>query len=80
MLLEEVLHNWRGVNSEVIFKIFNKWLSFGTNQSEETLGGRPCGRVVKSACSGLAAQGFTGLEPGRRHGTTHPAMLRQRPT
>lgn len=35
--LEEVLYNWGGINSEVIFKIFNNWLSLHTNQSEETL-------------------------------------------
>ena len=27
-----------------------------------------------------AAQGFTGLDPGRGHGTTHQAMLRRCPT
>ena len=38
--------------------------------------GRPCGQVVKFAHSALAAQG---LDPGRRHGTAHQAMLRQCP-
>ena len=32
------------------------------------------------ACSASAAQGFAGLDPGRGHGTTHQAMLRQCPT
>ena len=43
-------------------------------------GGRPCGRVVKFANSTAAAQGFTGSDPGRRHGTARQATLRQRPT
>ena len=42
--------------------------------------GWPHGRVVKLTCSASEAQGFTGSDPGRRHGTTHQAMLRQRPT
>ena len=37
--------------------------------------GRPCGRVVE-----FAAQGFPGSDPGRRHGTAHPVMLRRHPT
>ena len=37
--------------------------------------GQPCGRVVKFACSISAAQGFTGSDPGRGHGTAHQAML-----
>ena len=41
---------------------------------------QPWGRVVKFACSDLAAQGFTGSDPGRRHGTACQAMLRQHPT
>ena len=42
--------------------------------------GRPHGQVVKFAGSALAAQDFTGSDPGCRHGTAHQAMLRQRPT
>ena len=37
----------------------------------------PCGRVVKFAHSALAAQGFTGSDPGCGHGTAHQAMLWQ---
>ena len=33
--------------------------------------GWPCGRVVKFAHSTSAAQGFTGLDPGREPSTTH---------
>ena len=33
------------------------------------MGARPHGRVVKFARSALEAQGFTDLDPGRRHGT-----------
>ena len=43
-------------------------------------GGQPCGRVVKLTRSALVAQGFAGSDPGRGHGTTHQAMLRQSPT
>ena len=32
------------------------------------------GQVVKLVCCALAAHGFTGLDPGRGHGTTHQAM------
>ena len=42
--------------------------------------GWPRGRVVKFACSALAAQGFAGSDPGRGHGTTRQAMLRWHPT
>ena len=42
--------------------------------------GQPCGRVVKFACSASAAQGFTGLDPGRGPSTVHQAILRHRPT
>ena len=42
--------------------------------------GLPCDQVVKFACSASVAQGFAGLDPGRRHGITHQAMLRQHPT
>ena len=35
--------------------------------------GWPHGRVVKFARSALAAQGFVGLVPGRRHGTAELA-------
>lgn len=37
MLLEEMLHNCRGVNSEVIVNICNNWFSLGSNQSEQIL-------------------------------------------
>ena len=40
----------------------------------------PRGRVVKFACSALAARGFTSSDPRSWHGTAHQAMLRQRPT
>ena len=43
-------------------------------------GAQPRGRAVKFACSTLAAQGFAGSDPGRRHGTTCQATLRRRPT
>ena len=42
--------------------------------------GRTCGQVVKFVRSALVAQGFTGSDPGRRHGTAHQAMLRRHPT
>ena len=38
------------------------------------------GRVVKFKCSASAAQGFTSSDPGRRHSTTHQAILRRHPT
>ena len=41
---------------------------------------RPQGQVVKFVCSTAAAQGFTGSNPGRGHGTAHQATLRRRPT
>ena len=46
----------------------------------EKCGGWPRGRVVKFMHSALAAQGFTGSNPGRGHGTAHQATLRRRPT
>ena len=42
--------------------------------------GRLCGLEVKFSCSALAAQGFTGSDPGRGHGTARQAMLRGCPT
>ena len=36
--------------------------------------------MVKFVRSTLAAQGFTGSDPGRGSSTAHQAMLRQRPT
>ena len=42
--------------------------------------GQPNGRVVKFMHSIWAVQGFTSLDPGQGHGTTHQAMLRQCPT
>ena len=39
-----------------------------------------CGQVVKFTRSALVAQGFAGSDPGRGHGTTHQAILRQCPT
>ena len=44
------------------------------------LGGWPRSQVVKLARSTWAAQGFTSLDPGHRHGTAHQTMLRQCPT
>ena len=38
---------------------------------------RGVGEFVHSASE---AQGFTGSDPGRRHGTAHQATLRQHPT
>ena len=38
------------------------------------------GRVVKFMHSTSMAQGFTGSDPGRGHGTTRQAMLRGHPT
>ena len=38
------------------------------------------GQVVKVSRPALAASGFTGLDPGRRYGTAHQAMLRWCPT
>ena len=43
------------------------------------LGGWPRGQVVKFTCSASAAQGFTGLDPGRGLSTAHQAMVRRRP-
>ena len=42
--------------------------------------GLPRGQVVKFTRYALVAQGFTGSDPGRGHGTTHQAMLRRHPT
>ena len=42
-------------------------------------GGRPHGQLVKFARSASLAQGFTGSDPGRVHGTAHQVMLRQCP-
>ena len=36
--------------------------------------------MVKFVRSALTAQGFVGLDPGRRHGTAHQAMQRRHPT
>ena len=44
------------------------------------VGGWPRGLVVKFAYSTLAAQGFTGSNPGHGRGTVHQAMLRLHPT
>ena len=45
-----------------------------------TLQGQPRGQVIKFMCPTLAAQGFTGSDPGCGPSTAHQAMLRQRPT
>ena len=37
----------------------------------------PCGQVVKFTHSNSATQGFTGSDPGHRHGTTRQATLSQ---
>ena len=42
--------------------------------------GQSHGQVVKFEQCASVAQGFTGSDPGHRHGTTHHAMLRQHPT
>ena len=42
--------------------------------------GRPCGHIIHFVCSVSMAQGFAGLDPGCRRGTTHPAMMRGCPT
>ena len=38
-------------------------------------GGQPRGQVAKLTHSASVAWGFTSLDPGRGHGTTHQAML-----
>ena len=38
------------------------------------------GQVVKFTGSASVAQGFTGLDPGHRRGTTHLATLGRHPT
>ena len=43
-------------------------------------GGWARGRVVKFAHSTAEAQGFSGSDPVRGHGTTHQATLRRHPT
>ena len=48
--------------------------------SKPIVWGQPCGRVVKITHSAPVAQGFTSLDPGRGHGTTHQVMLRWHPT
>ena len=40
-----------------------------------TFWGQPRGPVVKFTRSALAIQGFAGLDPRHRHGTTHQVML-----
>ena len=49
---------------------------FQTFDIKEQKTGRPCGHVVKFVHYALAAQGFTGSDPGCGHGTAHQAMLR----
>ena len=44
------------------------------------LRGWPHGQVVKFAHSTLAAQGFTGSDPGPEHGAACQAALRRHPT
>ena len=55
-------------------------LSLGIILKKNNQQGQPHGRVFKFARFALVAQGFTGSHPGRRHGTTHQAMLRRHPT
>ena len=50
------------------------------NNIKNNYRGWPRGRVVMFACSASAAQGFAGSDPGRGHGTTYQAILRQYPT
>ena len=52
----------------------------GQLSKKHQAGGWPQGRVVEFVRSASAAQGFSGLDSGRRHGTTHQATLRWRPT
>ena len=44
------------------------------------IGGQPHGQVVKFMGSALAAQSFAGSDPGRGHGTSRQATLKQHPT
>ena len=61
--------------------IFERKSSFGYLRGKsKTSRGWPHGQVVKFAHSASAAQGFTGSNPGHRHGTAHQAMLRRHPT
>ena len=55
-------------------------VGLSSDDKREYYRGRPHGRVVKSACSAVVAQGFAGSDPGRGHGTACQATLRQRPT
>ena len=41
--------------------------------------GWPHGQGVKFMCSTSVAKGFTGSDPGCRHGTAHQAMWRRHP-
>ena len=56
------------------FQLFLLWMWLGFSGLKPfkitTISGRPHGWVVKFARSTEAAQGFTGLDPGRWHGTT----------
>ena len=49
-------------------------------RKKENKDGLPHDQVVKFMHSDSVAQGFTGSDPGHRHGTTHQAMLKQHPT
>ena len=48
--------------------------------AKQELGAGPVAEWLSSHAPLQAAQCFVGSNPGRTHGTTHPAMLRRRPT
>ena len=54
-----------------------KWVNNFKQCGEQGAG--PVAKWLSSCVPPSAAQGFTGSDPGRRHGTAHQAMLRQRP-
>ena len=69
--------NWRMTGSPVHRQGQTDWRKCGINGLER---GWPRGQVVNFELSNSAAQGFTGSNPGREHGTTRQAMLRRHPT
>ena len=87
------MRTWSNSGNAKRNSYFGKWFQFllpynpavpllGICPSElkNTLRGRPHGQVVKLVHSDLASQGFTGSDPGHRHGTAHQAMLGWHPT
>ena len=82
-LLDRVLGHKASVNNSTTITGHNGGkihLPGGKNDFKKLVGGRPHGRVVKFARSATAAQGFSGSDPGHRHGTAHQATLRWHPT